>query len=34
MPNCINMKILKVTKDEFLKKIDRNIHEKSIELTQ
>ena len=33
MPNCIDMKILKETKEEF-KKIDRNVHEKSIEFTQ
>jgi len=34
MPNCIDMKILKETKEEFLKKIDRNVHEKSIEFIQ
>ena len=32
MPNCIDMKILKETKE--FKKIDRNVHEKSIEFTQ
>ena len=33
MPNCIDMKILKETKED-LKGIDRNVHEKSIEFTQ